>query len=327
MGSTEPLYSDLPDYILKITKEIWEDRGLTTLRRHYAPDVVVRMSMGTTVGNEAAIDGTLATLAEFPDRQLLAEDVIWCGDEEVGFLSSHRAISICTHTGFGAYGPPTGRSVTVRGIADCAVKKNVIFDEWLTRDSSAIAIQLGLDPSAYARTLIERECGRTSAQHNAEATSDPSELGLYKSRGNNSPWGQRLAEILEQIMHKDLAVIGREYDRAVRTEHPGLRVGWGRSFTGTAWVGLRSAFPSARFEVEHVIGREDINQPRRAAVRWTLTGTHDGFGLYGAPTGAQIRVLGITHAEWGPWGLRREYTVFDEVAIWKQIHLHTGAFE
>jgi hypothetical protein len=32
-------------------------------------------------------------------------------------------------------------------------------------------------------------------------------------------------------------------------------------------------------------------------------------------------VLGITHAEFGPWGLRREYTLYDETAIWKQILL------
>jgi hypothetical protein len=38
-----------------------------------------------------------------------------------------------------------------------------------------------------------------------------------------------------------------------------------------------------------------------------------------------VYVLGITHAEFGPWGLRREYTLFyDETAIWKQILLQTG---
>jgi hypothetical protein len=35
-----------------------------------------------------------------------------------------------------------------------------------------------------------------------------------------------------------------------------------------------------------------------------------------------VYVLGITQAEFGPWGLRREWTLYDETAIWKQIHLH-----
>ncbi|GIS57467.1 MAG: hypothetical protein CM1200mP1_14050 [Candidatus Neomarinimicrobiota bacterium] len=34
----------------------------------------------------------LPTLAKnFPDRQLLAEDVIWIGNDEEGYLSSHRS--------------------------------------------------------------------------------------------------------------------------------------------------------------------------------------------------------------------------------------------
>jgi hypothetical protein len=34
--------------------------------------------------------------------------------------------------------------------------------------------------------------------------------------------------------------------------------------------------------------------------------------------------MGVSHAEFGPWGLRREYTLFDETAIWKQIIIKTG---
>ena len=44
----------------------------------------------------------------------------------------------------------------------------------------------------------------------------------------------------------------------------------------------------------------------------------------GADGGARSHVMGISHAEFGPWGLRREYTLYDETAIWKQILLSTG---
>ncbi|MEO1688508.1 MAG: hypothetical protein AAFU61_11445, partial [Pseudomonadota bacterium] len=37
-----PDYADPPDYILKVTRRIWEDRGIATLRRSYAPDILVR---------------------------------------------------------------------------------------------------------------------------------------------------------------------------------------------------------------------------------------------------------------------------------------------
>ncbi len=35
-------------------------------------------------------------------------------------------------------------------------------------------------------------------------------------------------------------------------------------------------------------------------------------------------MLGISHAEFGPWGLRREWAFYDETAIWKQILLAAG---
>lgn len=325
MKGFDPQFTDFPDYILKITEEIWEHRGLATLRRYYADDVIMRTPMGVIRGNEAVINGTLATIAEFPDRQLFGEDVIWSGDEDAGFLSSHRILSMGTHTGFGLFGAPTGRRIAVRAIADCAAKDNAIYDEWLTRDTSAMALQLGLDPTAFARSIIENEGGVGSAKWPFSPASDV--VGRYQSRGNDHPCGGRLADILTRIMTMDFAVIAHDYDRAVRSEHPGLRSGWGRENADAAWVTLRSAFPSALFEVHHVIGREDAHQPDRAAVRWSLAGTHDGFGAYGAPTGAPVHIMGITHVEWGPWGVKREFTVFDEVAVWKQILLHTGAHE
>jgi predicted ester cyclase len=322
MRGFQDKFTDLPDYIIKITKEIWEDRGLATLRHYYAPDLPMRFPAGLVIGNQAVIDGTLATLAEFPERQLLAEDVIWSGDEDEGFLSSHRLVTSGTHLGHGVFGEPTGRRFEIRAIADCAAKNDVIYDEWLIRDNSGIVKQLGMEPKRFASDQIRREGGPEKAIRPFTPAADVQ--GGYTSRGNDNEWGQRLADILTRIMDKDLAVIRAEYDRAVRVEHPGAVGGWSWDFADFRWMQLRAAFPSARFEVHHVIGRSDPAQPHRAAVRWSLDGKHDGFGAFGAPTGAPVHVMGITHAEFGPWGLRREFTLFDEIAIWKQIHLHTG---
>ena len=95
-------------------------------------------------------------------------------------------------------------------------------------------------------------------------------------------------------------------------------------------MGLRAAFPNAAFTVEHVIGREDEMMCPRAAVRWSLWGKHEGWGAFGVPTGAEVYVLGISHADFGAVisgqpKVRREFTLFDETAVWKQILLQTGA--
>lgn len=322
MKGFSPEFRDLPDYILKITHEIWEERGLASLHRYYGPDIPMRFPSGLVRGNAGVIDGTLATLAEFPDRQLLGEDVIWCADpaEEGRYLSSHRLVTTGTHTGHGAFGPPSGKRFEIRAIADCAVKADVIDDEWLIRDVGGIARQLGWTASDYARDQIAREGGPDACVAPFHPAHDVP--GPYRGRGNGDEWGARLATILQRIMDKDFTVIRAEYDRAVRCEHWGARGGWSWDFAETDWMRLRSAFPTATFEIHHVMGRSDPAQPGRAAVRWSLTGAHSGPGHFGAPTGAEVHVMGITHAEWGAWGLRREFTLIDEVAIWKQIHLH-----
>ena len=109
MKGFDPKFKDLPDYTLKITREIWEERGIATLNHYYTPDIPMRFPEGLSIGNQRTINGTLATLAEFPDRELTGEDVIWSGNEDDGFLSSHRLLTMGTHTGGGYFGPPTGK--------------------------------------------------------------------------------------------------------------------------------------------------------------------------------------------------------------------------
>jgi len=87
------------------------------------------------------------------------------------------------------------------------------------------------------------------------------------------------------------------------------------------WDELRSAMPDAVLTIEHQIGRDDAQLGERAALRWWFSGTHSGPGIFGEPTGSPLHIMGISHAEFGPWGLRREWLVYDEVAVWKQILL------
>lgn len=331
MQGFDPKWRDFPDYILGITREIWEGRGLASLTQYYGRDIVVRMPGGISFGNQDVIAATMATLSEFPDRRLLGEDVIWSGSPETGMLSSHRILSTATHTGDGAFGPATGTALRYRVIAECHAKDNVIDDEWLIRDNGAIARQMGGTPRGFARDQIAREGGPDMCIR--PFTPDVDRTGPYTGRGNANEWGARLADMITRIMGADFAAITQTYDRAASLFYPGGNETCSPDGAGRFWMGLRAAFPSAAFDIHHVIGREDSLMPPRAALRWSLTGKHDGWGAFGPPTGAQVHVMGATHAEFGPWGgtdgrhgwgVRREYTLFDEIAIWKQIVLHTG---
>ena len=322
MKGFDQKFKDFPDYIIGITKEIWEDRGIATLHRYYSDDIVVRSPASVVIGNQKVIGATMATLAEFPDRTLLGEDVIWCGTPEEGMLSSHRLLSTATHARDGVYGKATGKRLTYRILADCHAIGNQINDEWLIRDQGAIVRQLGLDPKAYAADLIEKEGGpEHCVKPLTPATDKP---GPYKGRGNDNAWGAKYADILTRIMGADMAAIPVEYDPAVQVEYPGGVTGHSHGDVDQFWMGLRASFPDAVFRIDHVIGREDPMMPPRAALRWSLHGRHSGWGAFGTPTGAEVYVLGICHAEFGPWGLRREYVIYDETTIWKQILLQTG---
>ena len=322
MKGFDPKFKDFPDYIIGITKEIWEDRQIATLHQYYSDDIIVRSPASIVTGNKGVIAATMATLAEFPDRTLFGEDVIWSGTPEEGMLSSHRIITTATHSGNGVYGNGTGTKLHYRIIADCHAIKNTINDEWLIRDQGAIVRQLGYEPLDYAREMIANEGGMAKASHPFHPKDD--RQGPYKGTGNDNEYGAQYADILNRIMGADMAAIPDAYDRACHLEYAGGITGHSHDFADRFWMGLRASFPLAEFKIHHQIGRDDPMMPPRAALRWSLTGKHDGWGSFGAPTGAEVHIMGASHAEFGPWGLRREYVLFDETAIYKQIALALG---
>ena len=322
MKGFDSKFNDFPDYILGITQEIWEQRGLATLHQYYAENIPVRSPGSMVMGNQNVIAATMATLAEFPDRQLLGEDVIWSGNPEVGMLSSHRILTTATHLGDGVYGKASGKQLKYRVIADCHAINNQINDEWLIRDQGAVVRQLGLDPKAYAGDLIAREGGPEHCIQPFTPAID--QLGPYTGKGNNEEFGQQYADILQRIMGAEVSCIKSQYDRACQVEYPGGVSDHSWDPAERFWMGLRASFPNATFTIDHQIGRQDPMMPPRAAIRFSLQGKHEGWGSFGKPTGANVYVMAAAHAEFGPWGLRREFVVFDETAIWKQILLHTG---
>lgn len=334
MKGFDPKWRDVPHYINGITHEIWESRRIGALRHLYAPGLIVRSPASVVLDNSGVIAATMATLAEFPDRELLGEDVIWCDDPEGAtassdaFLSSHRLICTMTHSHSGAYGAATGAKLRYRILADCAIRDGAVYDEWLVRDQSAIVRQMGFDPKDWTRQQITREGGAEACVKPMTPANDVP--GPYTRRGNADPWGQRYAETLTRIMAAEMDVIPQAYDRAANLSYPGGEEALGWQGADRFWMGLRAAFPTAEFKIEHVIGREDALLAPRAALRWSLHGSHSGWGRFGPPTGAQVYIMGMCHAEYGPYGqtgdpaIRREFALIDETAIWKQILLATG---
>ncbi|MEO0497057.1 MAG: nuclear transport factor 2 family protein [Pseudomonadota bacterium] len=321
-------WKDFPDYIIGITKEIWEDRGIESLERSYGTDIIVRTPSGIGRGNKPVIASTMATVHEFPDRELYGEDVIWSEGEPGYYLSSHRLLTTGTHMHDGAFGPASGKRFTAYVLADCAARGNTIDDEWLVRDYGAIVRHLGREPREFAQALIEAEGGIEHATKPFTPSIDMA--GPYKGTGNNNEWGAKFAGTLTRLANKEFNIIPEHYDRAAHGHYSGGVQALSWAPIDRHWVGLMSAFPDAEFKIHHVIGMDgDEFLPPRAAIRWSLDGVHNGWGVFGRPTGVPVHIMGMSHCEFGPYGdvaptIRREWTLYDEVSIWKQILLQTG---
>jgi predicted ester cyclase len=89
-------------------------------------------------------------------------------------------------------------------------------------------------------------------------------------------------------------------------------------------LGYLAAFPDAAFSVESATVNRDAGQAVRVALRWSLRGTHTGFGHFGSPTGAPVYVMGLSHAPIIKGQIAVEWMLTDEVSIRKQILAHAA---
>ena len=96
------------------THRIWEEKAIGYLYEHYAANARVFQDDGIVYGRERVIADTTQTIGAFPDLKLHADDIVWCGDEDTGFWTSHRLTLVGHNTGWSVWGPPTGRRIVAR---------------------------------------------------------------------------------------------------------------------------------------------------------------------------------------------------------------------
>ena len=311
-------FKNLDDYIRVITHRIWEGRQLGDIHLYYSDPCVVETAMSVSTTLESVVSGTRATLAMFPDRRLLAEDVIQSGDEDGGFLSSHRIISPMTHAGDGNFGKATGRKIHARTIADCVCKNNRIVHEWLVRDHAAIALQIGSTPQALAQDWLNQRGGWN------KPVAGPAPAG-YLSAISNDALAADYAQAISDFAHGTTSAASI-YDEAVQQISPGEVCSYGRGEVQAFWTSLFAALPVKRFEIEHLALQSDFastGRPDRVALRFRAETSHSpqktDASRYGKRSEKPVEILGIVHAEFYQGRAIREWVLIDDVAIWMQI--------
>ena len=317
-------YVDIVDYIIRCTHKIWEEGGAGLVYTHYSHHVSIFTPDGFVYGRDAWVAHTVRFQAAFPDRRAFTHDVIWGGNDQEGYYSSHLVFSTGTNTGYSEYGSPTGKKVARWVISDCVVKENYIVSEWVAADRMAEIMQLGFDPYQIAREQAQ--------QLPLPGTRKESYGEVERLQGQLPPPGlEKLNHVLEGIedlvqttLHEiwNLRMFNRIHERFAENylcfTVPD-RIIHGRWNYRTFVTSMISAFPDARLFLDHVCWLDDGDDRYRVAVRWNLVGTHLGSSKYGKPTGKRVRIVGISHIHIHAGEFVQEYCVFDEFALLKQL--------
>ncbi|MDJ0656423.1 MAG: ester cyclase [Xanthomonadales bacterium] len=309
--------SDIVDYILGITFEIWEQRGVELIEQYYAPDCVIYGLDGITRGNKTVVHQTWQTLESFPDRLLLAENVIWSGNREDGYYSSHRLLSRMTNRGPTRYGPATGNPVRMTNIADCVIEDGVITREWLVRDNMTLATQLGAEPLAAARLMARERSDELSQWFESEIRrvreADPPEVqqaALPEDDPVAFAW-----RVLDSCWSGDRAAFDRCHAPYSVLHRSPFRHYSGRDEVFDYYRSLRNILGDLRFSVDHVAAQPFSSNGVDIAVRWTVAGTHEDEVMGVQPTGRPLFVLGVTHWRCIAGRVAIEMTIFDDLAV------------
>ena len=310
MAGFEPRFTDIVDYIVRITDEIWQDRAIGYIRDTYDPSCTVYSSYGVVRSVEAVVQSTIGGIAAVPDGDTNHLNVAWSGDEDQGFYTAHLGFGGGTNRIDGPYGPATGRRYAQRFAADCISRANMIHTEWLVRDSGACVRQLGFDLDDAARLVADGPQGESYVQspgHGVPAL-------LSYAPGSLEAWAQALFDGVWNDRRLDR--LGQFYAGDVIVHSGGGRTLQGLSALSTLIVQILASIPDGRMEVGHVCW-SDESDGTIVAVRWTLTGSSAHGGILGNqwPKGRQVFMMGSSHLRLNGPLVVEEWTVFDEVAV------------
>lgn len=327
MRGFEETYRNIIDYIVRITYRIWEEGDIQYIADTYSATSRVYDDYGLQLGNRKIIDDTCHTCGAFSDIQLLADEIVWAGNDEAGFHTSHRTLIRGTNDGSSRYGPASNKSVDVLVIANCVALENEIFLEHVLYNNSSLLRQLGLSleqivtqlerspPAGWPRDAATwselRRAARPDVPISVSAPIDGFDVDRFVRLTSGQLWNERNYEALAIAYQPDFQFQGPT-DRAFAgiSNYKALL----ESFTST--------FPDLETQVDEVYWMGNDKDGYLTSERWSATGTHSGNGIYGAPTGQPVQVWGITQHLIVGGKIVAEWMLFNELDLMMQIAAH-----
>lgn len=325
MRGFEPQYVNIVDYIVRITHRIWEEKDIGYIYDTYSHDCKVWDDLGLQYGRDKIVADTVHTNNAFPDIRLVADEVIWAGNETLGFHTSHRTKILGTNTGFSRFGPPTGKRVQLWCIANCVARDNEIFHEHVIYDTAGLLLQLGFDVVETARRFASQgpaaglppnfmasEPKRLEGQGKPEAVPIPesadSDIRTFVEAAFQNIWNRRNFGAIDRVYRPNVVVQGST----------------GRLYRGTGQLrsfilSMVAMFPDISLQVNDLYWMGNPEEGFQVSIRWGAQGTHRGNGPYGEPTAREVNLWGISQWKMKDGRVEQEWMMFNEFGILQQI--------
>lgn len=306
-------YADPDDFIREVTDLIWVNRSIGHIRQNYETDSIVHGAYGTSVGVEEVVAGTLMRIATTPDRVGQAEDVVWEARGDDAFLSSHLVLSADSATG-----------VLNRTIANCLYRRGRMVEEWVVRDSLAIALQLGQDPDEVAREKVY--LGYSGGMLESPPV-DALAVGDSGARpDDHHPEAELVLQMIEEVWNgRDLHQVERFFVRDLTLHTIGYRTVIRPESYRRMLLRMMRPFPAGHFEIRDVAtNHAERYAGVRVAITWVYRGTYDGAADFGPLTGAPTEILGVSQFLIQGGRIVREVRIYDEIALRTQIATRRG---
>ena len=324
MKGFETQYKNIIDYIVRITYRIWEEKNIGYIYDTYSNDCRVWDEFGLQSGSEKIVADTVHTNNAFPDIRLFADEVIWAGDEDASFHTSHRTIITGTNTGYSKFSEPTGKSVRLFCIANCVAKNNEIYYENVVYDTAALIKQLGLNVNQVAKEIANKgNIGpfapdfKNSKPKRITGKAKPISFEIPEKISNvrefayavfNTIWNRRNFSAINQVYSNNI-----EFEGSTGRKFKGVKQL--RSFI----ISMITSFPDLALSIEDIYWMGNEKDGYLVTIRWGAIGTHKGNGAYGPPTDRECYLWGITQWQIKKNKIIKEWTAFNEFGILMQL--------
>lgn len=319
---------NVESFLRESAEAIWNQKMLGRIVGLYASHAQVHIGMAACLhGGQQLLDRAVQCLAAFPDLRLFIDDIV-CARRAEAYLTSVRWTAVARNTGPSVYGAATGRRVVITGVATSRIEHGRFVEQWIELGDGDLVRQLGFDDMSVPRRLWPEEAASdfdTTLDHGVvERPAGDTDRDQPPRDDVQADAGALVEAAVDAIWNRrQLGEIERFFAPHYREWGPGGRALFGREELHADIVALMGALPDLRMHVDDVFWDDDQHKGCRASSRWTLLGTNTGPSAYGPPTGASLRLPGITTRRIEEGQFVEGWTAYSELGLAHRL-IHTA---